>query len=271
VSEGLSVTLLTPPTAETGVPRYRQIADQLAELIVRAGPGLRLPSENEIARHLRVSRATAIQALRELEQRGLVLRMQGRGSFTADARRAIRSATSGPLPSFSEDLRHAGRITHERVLSCELKSPPPEVSAGLSLEEQAVAWRVVRVILSDEHPVVHVTSWLPGSLYPELDATAIASGSLYQHLESTYGPGGRPSSADEQWSAQAASRSIAKILEIRSGSPVMRVQRVAYLDDGTPAEHSNSYVRGETFVVSFHVVAGGARDAVALPADVLSS
>jgi GntR family transcriptional regulator len=271
VTEALPVTLLQPPSAATGVPRYRQIADQLAELIMRAGPGLRLPSEHEIARHLGVSRATAIQALRELEQRGLVLRIQGRGSFTADARRAIRSATSGPLPSFSEDLRHAGRITHERVLSCETKPPPPEVSAALLLDDQTAAWRVVRVIVSDDHPVVHVTSWLPGSLYPELDAAAIASGSLYQYLEATYGPGGRPSSADEQWSAQAATRPIARTLEIRSGSPVMHVQRVAYLEDGTPAEHSDSYVRGETFVVSFHVVAGGAREDMPRHADVLSS
>ena len=86
----LPVERLRPPDPGSGVPRYRQIADQIAVLITDAEPGVRLPSEHEMAAHLGVSRATAIQALNDLENRGLVHRKQGRGSFTADTERAIR-------------------------------------------------------------------------------------------------------------------------------------------------------------------------------------
>ena len=260
----LPVTLLSSPDAQTGVPRWRQIADQLAGLIQRAGPGVRLPSENELAGHLGVSRSTAIQALRDLEQRGLVLRQQGRGSFTVDARRAVRSAGSGRLPSFSEDLRLAGRATRETVVACDRCEPPTPVGLALGVEGPDSTWRVVRLIRSDGEVVVQVTSHLPCRLYPELDRGAIEAGSLYQHLEAAYGAQGRPSSADEQWSAQAADDDVAEVLEIRPGAPIMHVERLAYLSDGTPAEHSASSVRGETFVVSLHVVGVNSSDGAPL-------
>jgi GntR family transcriptional regulator len=247
------VTMLSSPDAETGIPRYRQIADQLAELILQTGPGVRLPSEHELAGHLGVSRSTAIQALRDLEQRGLVLRQQGRGSFSADPRRAIRSVASGRLPSFSQDLRSAGRTTQETVVECDRVAPSAAIALALGVEGEGSTWCVVRLIRSDGEVVVRVTSHLPCHLYPDLDPDAIESSSLYQYLEAAYGKAGRPSSADEQWSAQAAEDEVASVLGIRPGAPIMRVERLAYLSDGTAAEHSDSSVRGESFAVSLHV------------------
>jgi GntR family transcriptional regulator len=70
----------------TGVPYYRQIESQVAELI-RLGqlpPGERLPSVRELALQLRVSVITTRRTYADLEQAGLVLRRQGRGTFVAD-------------------------------------------------------------------------------------------------------------------------------------------------------------------------------------------
>jgi len=249
----IPVTTLSSPDVQTGVPRYRQIADQLADLILRTGPGVRLPSEHEMSDHLGVSRSTAIQALRDLEQRGLVLRQQGRGTFSADPKRAIRSVAAGRLPSFSHDLRNAGRVTRETVVACERCAPSDVVAIALGVDGPESTWRVERLISSDGEPVVRVTSHLPVGLYPELNAKGIENGSLYQYLEAAYGSRGRPSSADEQWSAQAADAEVAEVLGIRPGAPIMRVERLAYLSDGTAAERSDASVRGESFAVSLHV------------------
>jgi GntR family transcriptional regulator len=250
----LEVTRLRPLTPASPVPRYRQIADQIAVLITDAEPGVRLPSEHEIAAHLGVSRATAIQALKDLESRGLVHRSQGRGSFTADTDRAIRSTDTPWLPSFSDDLRKAGRSTREHVFGCSVVRAPAEVASALALAAGTQVWRVARVIYSGGEPVIHATSWLSMAAYPDLDRAEIESSSLYQHLQSRYGPSGRPSTAEEQWSAQAALSSIATALDIGDDAPVMRVRRTAFLQDGTPAEYALSYVRAETFAVSFRIV-----------------
>lgn len=253
VTESLAVDALTPIDPFSPVARYRQISNQLAALIVDERPGMRLPSEFDLVAHLGVSRATATQALRDLEQRGLVYRRQGRGTFVADADRAVRSNRAANLPSFSEDLRATGRTTGERVIAIDDLAPPDDVASALGLGAGETVWRIERVIVSDGEPVVHVQSWLPSALFEPLDSSQVEMSSLYEQLRTRTGAAARPTVADEQWSAASAPAGTARLLELGKGMPVMRVVRTAYLSDQTPAEFSISYVRGETFSVSIHI------------------
>lgn len=84
----------------TGVPYYRQVMDQIAELI-RSGqllPASRLPSVRDLSRELLVSLITIRRAYADLEAAGLILRRQGQGTFVADdvestsRRRALKEA-----------------------------------------------------------------------------------------------------------------------------------------------------------------------------------
>ena len=247
----ISVDAIQPLDKDSAVARYRQISDQLASLMQDSRPGSRLPSEHEIVHRLGVSRATATQALRDLEKRGLVYRRQGRGTFVADTDRAIRSNRSGTLPSFSEDLRKSGKTTNERVISFEAVAAPADIATTLRLGGDDLAWRVERVIVSNGEPVL--TSWIPQRNAPALDPAAIESSSLYEQLSTTEGSAGRPCSADEQWSAASAPADIAALLEVPRAVPVMRVTRTAYHHDQSPAEYVVSYVRGETFAVSISI------------------
>ncbi len=93
----------------TGVPFYRQVVDQVAELI-RSGQltaGSRLPSVRDLSRELLVSLITVRRAYADLEAAGLILRRQGQGTFVcedveaASRRRALEQACIG-----------AGRVDH---------------------------------------------------------------------------------------------------------------------------------------------------------------
>ena len=88
-------------------PLYATIAGRV-EARIRAGawaPGDRLPPERDLCRDLSVSRATLRQALAELEQRGLVSRHQGRGTFVARPR--VQAELAGFF-SYGEALRARG-------------------------------------------------------------------------------------------------------------------------------------------------------------------
>ncbi|HZR26835.1 MAG TPA: PLP-dependent aminotransferase family protein [Vicinamibacterales bacterium] len=76
---GLSRTL--PRTR----PIYRHLVTLLEDGISRGDvpPGVRLPPERDLARTLRVSRATVVSAYRELEARGLLRGYVGRGTFVS--------------------------------------------------------------------------------------------------------------------------------------------------------------------------------------------
>jgi len=51
VNGDLPIERLRALTVNSGVPRYRQIAEQIATLIEDAEPGVRLPSEHDLARY----------------------------------------------------------------------------------------------------------------------------------------------------------------------------------------------------------------------------
>jgi GntR family transcriptional regulator len=70
----------------TGVPFYRQVVDQVAELIGsgQLPAGSRLPSVRELSKHLLVSLITIRRSYADLEAAGLILRRQGQGTFVAE-------------------------------------------------------------------------------------------------------------------------------------------------------------------------------------------
>jgi DNA-binding transcriptional MocR family regulator len=78
---------LAPLGPGTPRPVYRHIAQAVERGISDGGltPGAKLPAERELARVLSISRATVVQAYRDLESRGLVRGFVGRGTFVSAA------------------------------------------------------------------------------------------------------------------------------------------------------------------------------------------
>ena len=71
-------------------PMYRIIKEYLLELVEKQkdDPDFQLPSENQLAIKFGVSRTCAKRALKNLEQEGLICRIQGKGTFLSQNRRA---------------------------------------------------------------------------------------------------------------------------------------------------------------------------------------
>src|SRR5204863_7574961 len=88
---------------------YRQIADQLAQLIARGEfpAGTRLPAERELAVSLGVSRTSVREAIISLEMSGLVEVRVGTGIFVTSQNAAVHgnSVDSGPGPFELLDAR----------------------------------------------------------------------------------------------------------------------------------------------------------------------
>lgn len=94
----------TVPTTPPVRRFYRQVADQLRDLIDRGnyGPGSRLPPERDIAVQLKVSRTTVREALIALELGGLIEVRGGSGVYVLASPRAqplvVEANDGGPGP-----------------------------------------------------------------------------------------------------------------------------------------------------------------------------
>ncbi|HBG16533.1 MAG TPA: GntR family transcriptional regulator [Firmicutes bacterium] len=77
----------------SGVPLYIQIKEQVKNLIQEEVllPGEKMPPERELAELLEVSRNTVSTAFKELEQEGVLLVEQGRGTFIKEQERKTKA------------------------------------------------------------------------------------------------------------------------------------------------------------------------------------
>ena len=81
------------------IPLYCQLKAGLEQEIEsgRRAPGARMPSELELAANFHVSRTTARQALQKLGEDGLVVRIQGKGTFVRRMTNAEENGVPSPL------------------------------------------------------------------------------------------------------------------------------------------------------------------------------
>jgi DNA-binding LacI/PurR family transcriptional regulator len=72
---------------KTALPKYQQIVESLRAGITSGQyrNGARLPSEAELVRRFGVSRMTAVKAIQQLQQEGLLVRRTGSGTYATDA------------------------------------------------------------------------------------------------------------------------------------------------------------------------------------------
>ncbi|HEX5202410.1 MAG TPA: GntR family transcriptional regulator [Actinoplanes sp.] len=158
-------------------PKYQAIAAELAARI-RGGelaPGSALPPQKELSAAFGVTLATLRQALRQLEDDGLVSQQPGRGTFVAEPRAAYRLDS---LRGFAEDLRAQGQTVSTQILGQAVRRPPSWVAARLGGDADRVV-RLERLRLLAGRPAVHQLSWIAGVDLADVD---LSGTSLYAAL-----------------------------------------------------------------------------------------
>ena len=82
------------------VPKYYLITNVLRQAFAKFDRGDRVPSEIELAAQFGVSRVTVQRALAQLVDDGIIVRLQGKGTFYAgEGRKGGVQAISGALES----------------------------------------------------------------------------------------------------------------------------------------------------------------------------
>ena len=143
----------------------------------------RLPPERELSRQLDVSRSTVRQALAELEDRGLITRHQGRGTFVARPR---IQAELGGFFSLRDALKARGIRLETRVLDVTLVEAARGEAQELGLLPGQPIVRIDRLRSTEGEPLVIDTAHLPAARFPGLASTDLARRSLYDILREDY-------------------------------------------------------------------------------------
>ncbi|TFD59791.1 GntR family transcriptional regulator [Cryobacterium suzukii] len=220
---------------------------QLQELVAGLRPGDALVGERQLEEQFGVSRITVRRAISDLVHDGVLVRVRGKGTFVSHG--MVRSTLH--LASFNEDMRAAGFEPSTRVISATTAIPPEAAAEHLGLTPESTAHHICRLRLGNGAPVSVDESWLPIRLLPDLLSENL-DGSLYRILSVS----GHPVQRVEQTvEAAPASETIAALLDIEAGAPVLLFRRRSFTGPGTPIEYSISTYRADRYQISMQLEA----------------
>ncbi len=222
--------------------RFRAIAEELRREIGegRFAKAQRLPGERELAEGFGVSRATLRRAVAVLVEDGLLVQRHGAGAFVRRASPMVDQPFSR-LVGFSEQMRLRGFNPSSRNLDVGVFLPSPEEMTSLGVGPQESVVRLSRLRLADDVPMAIEHTATPARFLPALDRIGA---SLYDALAAAGHP---PTRGLQRLRAVLLTDEDAALLGVPPGSPVLYIQRIAYLADGRGVEFTRSYYRSDTY------------------------
>ncbi|NLC73204.1 MAG: GntR family transcriptional regulator [Ruminococcaceae bacterium] len=237
---------------KSDMPLYTQLSN-IVKRSISAGTlreGEKLPSESELCRIYDVSRSTVRQAIGILESEGMLVRMQGRGTFVTSSDFHKRSYN---VYSFTSEISGMGRVPTSTILEFEVIIPPAAVARLLELGEGVYVYRFRRIRNVDGEPVILETSHYPTFIYPGLNRKLLATHSFYSLL---YEKGVVPHTAEDEYSATLLKEEEAKLLDSKPGAAAFAVKRLTKTEQGIIYEYTESLIRGD----KVHLSVGLSRD-----------
>ena len=227
------------------VPIYQQITNWMRQKIA-AGEWPehhKLKAETELVDEIQVSRGTIRRAIGELIDEGLLVRVHGRGTFVA--RPKLEQPLADNLITFSEDLITKGIPFETAVLEQTVLRPMEHVSSQLNTFPEEKVFALKRIRSVGGVPVILLHNYVVYNRCPQIEQFDFSKHRLFEVLEHQYGL--HLAWGSRTFEARAGSANIRAYLELEKSDPLMYIQQLVYLADGSPIELSNLWIRGDRF------------------------
>lgn len=228
------------------MPLWAQVLADLRRRLEAGEFAEGFPTDVELTQHYDVSRHTAREAVRRLQDEGVVNRERGRGTFVNAP--TIEQAT-GAIYSLFRSIEERGLEQRSEVV--ELAEVRDADAAGhLELRADAPLVRLERLRLADGAVLAHDTAWLPASLGRPLLDVDFGHTALYDELQARCGV--RPTAGTEWISTELPGAAERKLLGVAVKQPVFRIRRSSRSGDQL-IEWRETVVRGDryTFVAQW--------------------
>lgn len=226
------------------MPFYAQIKEILRARILDGTykPHQQMPSESEMMQAFKVSRITVRQALGDLQKEGLIFKIHGKGSFVSKSK-ACQDLDR--LQGFGEAMSRFGHQTFNQLLSIKDVPANRAVSEKLGLELRTIVTEIKRVRHLDREPISVDVTYVPRAIGDRLRSEDLAARDIFVILENDYRIA--LGNADLQIGSIPADATLARLLRVDEGAPVLRIERLTFTADHQPLDFEYLYYRGDAF------------------------
>ena len=231
--------------------RYFKIYQDLKNKIDSGilAPGCRLMTEAEFQKAYDVSRDTVRKALAKLEAEGLINRRAAVGTFVR-TRKSDYELSS--MTSFTEQMRSRGIVPSSDLEGILLESRVrDDIRQQLELSPDDRCYIVSRIRRGDGRPMAYEETYIPAKLCPNLQKYLDESASLYEIYEEIYHL--RIGDARIRLEAIIPPARYQTALNLSKETPVLYMQCLAHLSDGSPLYYVDCYYSSENYIFTARV------------------
>lgn len=161
------------------MPLWAQLETDLRERLGRGEFDDRFPTDNELVGEYGVSRHTVREAIRHLNESGILLRERGRGTVV---NRAEFEQPLGALYSLFKSIEASGVEQRSIVLRLEETTHAP-AAEQLEVDADAPLLFLERVRCAGDQPLAIDRTWIPMTIGADLLASDFERTALYDEME----------------------------------------------------------------------------------------
>ena len=235
----------------TRTPRYRQLKEMIIQRISTGelSRGDRVPSENELARSMGVSRMTANRALRELTDEGYVERIAGRGTFVADFR--ARSDVLA-VHNIADEIRRRGHRHSCEVIKLSLQYARADIARALRIRQGVEVFHLLLVHRENDSPIQTEDRHVVADFAPDClaqDFTRVTPSAYLTAIAPLQ-------EAEQLVRASIPNAAVRERLEMEQGEPCLVVLRRTWAH-GRPVTLARLHHPGNRYELSGHYAPPG--------------
>lgn len=235
-------------------PLYVRIAEELEAAVRKGefGPGERLPSGHTLADRYGVNRHTVERAIEQLQSKGIVYRVRGHGAYVSPGRLEYRIA--GRM-SFTDSVERLGLENSQKVLGIRRVGAYGRMAEELAVSIGDPVVTLERVRFGGEVPLALLRKHYPERVFPFFHER-LSSGFLSTRklIKEHYGHG--VYRAHSVFEIEPADEDLSRHLGVPLGFPLLKIESLDVLKDGTPAEWGVGWFRGDALRVRVKVWGG---------------
>lgn len=218
-------------TSPNPLPRHVQISEMLIREIMagRILDGERLPPERDMAAGMGVAVGTLRRALADLQEKGLLDRVQGSGNYVRQ-----KAQVASVYAMFRLELAQGGGLPTADVLSVDRLPKPDAPPFGPSAEGH----RIRRLRRLSGIPVAAEEIWLDGDRADRIEPADL-SDSLYLHYRTRLGFW--IARAEDSVTVAPAPDWVPAAFAPGAGAVCGHIERISWAQDGAPCEFSRTW------------------------------
>lgn len=226
-------------------PIYIEVAKKLEDDIKEGVYKIkeRLPSERDLAVIFNISRMTVRQAITLLEEKKIVYRERGSGTFVQ-----ALSFQQNNVKSFTETIEDMGYVVSTKLLELSRVFNVEKFAKNLDLPLNTSYFKMKRLRLGNDIPMALEVLYIPEEYCPDLDKHNLEE-SFYKLLEDVYGL--KVSKVSYKMEAVIANPVHSKVLELKKPTALLKVSGVSYVLKDKKLLYEESFYRSDLY--NYHV------------------